>query len=288
MVVSAAKTPNVPSHVSLLFGMFGNSVGAAFLFAALPLLGRQLGYSDIETGILVGLGALGLLIAAPLWGWATERLGRRPVLLIGFAGAALAPAGIGLTALSIRDGALAASAGFILILIIRIVQTATTGGLAPAAQAYMADTSGPHERSRAMGLLGGAFGLGGIAGAALLWRIAEGDPFQGFYTVAALSLLAFALAVPALRESRQGTLAAPRRLKGRVGLDPSCVRSGSAKVTVLADSGVIWTGAVDGTTEPVEINAPLKNAVDLTLRVDYGDNLDAGDHVHFANLRVIQ
>ncbi|MEM9123814.1 MAG: MFS transporter, partial [Pseudomonadota bacterium] len=43
-------------------------------------------------------------------------------------------------------------------------------------------------------------------------------PFQGFYTVAALALLAFALAVPALRESRQGASAAPRQTRGRVEL----------------------------------------------------------------------
>lgn len=78
------------------------------------------------------------------------------------------------------------------------------------------------------------------------------------------------------------------RLKGRIGLDPSCIRSGSAEVAVLADQRVVWSGVIDGTTAPVELNAPLEDAATLTLRVDYGDNLDAGDHVHFAELRVIQ
>ncbi|QDT68070.1 NPCBM/NEW2 domain protein [Planctomycetes bacterium MalM25] len=78
------------------------------------------------------------------------------------------------------------------------------------------------------------------------------------------------------------------RLKGWIGLDPSCTRSGSADVSVLADERVVWSGVVDGTTRPADLNAGLEGARTLTLRVDYGDNLDAGDHVHFADLRVIQ
>ena len=95
----------------------------------------------------------------------------------------------------------------------------------------------------------------------------------------------------ALKSRGEARFALPKsaaRLKGRIGLDPGCVSSGSAEVAILADERVVWSGVVDGTTEPAALNAPLEEAATLTLRVDFGDNLDAGDHVHFADLRVIQ
>ncbi len=78
------------------------------------------------------------------------------------------------------------------------------------------------------------------------------------------------------------------RLKGLVGLDPRTRRAGSADVSILAGERTIWSGTIDGSTRPIALNAPLEGEPTLTLRVDYGENLDSGDHVHFALLRVIQ
>lgn len=80
----------------------------------------------------------------------------------------------------------------------------------------------------------------------------------------------------------------PARLKGFVGLDPAAVRVGDTVVTILAGDRVVFTGRVDGQTRPVELNAPLEGAKTLTLSVGFGENLDTGDRVHFADLRVIQ
>lgn len=95
----------------------------------------------------------------------------------------------------------------------------------------------------------------------------------------------------ALRSRGEVRLALPpraRRLKGWIGLDPLAARAGSAEVQVMADERTVWSGVVDGMTRPVELNGALLGERALTLRVDYGDNLDAGDQVHFADLRVIQ
>lgn len=89
-------------------------------------------------------------------------------------------------------------------------------------------------------------------------------------------------------EVRLALPSTPRRLKGWIGLDPVAARAGSAEVRVLADERTVWSGLVDGTTRPVELNEALHGERTLTLRVDYDDNLDAGDQVHFAELRVIQ
>ncbi|MEO0530930.1 MAG: NPCBM/NEW2 domain-containing protein [Planctomycetota bacterium] len=89
-------------------------------------------------------------------------------------------------------------------------------------------------------------------------------------------------------EVRFGLPENARRLKGLVGLDPASADVGSADVTILADDSVVWSGVVDGTTQPIELNADLASARSLSIRVGYGDNLDTGDNVHFAALRVVR
>lgn len=139
----------------------------------------------------------------------------------------------------------------------------------------------------------GAIGTGHAFDASLAGeplRLREPDPRspRDWPAVAVLREHASGVAMKSRGELRFALPPGAIRLKGRVGLDPSCVRSGSAEAAVLADGRVVWSSVVDGETRPLELNAPLDGAATLTLRVDYGDNLDAGDHVHFASLRVIQ
>ena len=77
-----------------------------------------------------------------------------------------------------------------------------------------------------------------------------------------------------------------RQLRGWIGIDPATAATGSAEVTILADGEALLTLQVDGRTEPVELSLPVEGVRQLTLRVDYGENLDTGDNVHFVDLRV--
>lgn len=79
-----------------------------------------------------------------------------------------------------------------------------------------------------------------------------------------------------------------QRVRGVVGLDPDAALGGAAEVRVMADDKTLWSGAIDGETAPVTIDEPLASTKTLTLQVDYGDNLDAGDFVNFCELRVIR
>lgn len=79
-----------------------------------------------------------------------------------------------------------------------------------------------------------------------------------------------------------------QRVRGVIGLDPEASLAGSAEVRILADDKTLWSGALDGDSAPVAIDEPLAAAKTLTLQVDYGDNLDAGDFVNFCELRVIR
>lgn len=152
----------------------------------LPPLGRQLGFSDIQTGSVLSISALLLMVSAVTWGYLSERTGRRPVLLIALAGAGLALAAYSLITAARMEGALAAPAALILFFAIRCGQVIVSGGLMPVAQAYMADVTVPERRASGMGVLGAAYGLGVIAGAALAWRIGGGHAVLAFALLAIL------------------------------------------------------------------------------------------------------
>lgn len=177
-------------RLALFAGLLGNAAGHSFLFVVLPPLGRSMGLADIQTGALLSLGALALIVAAPVWGLIAERRGRRLVLLVGFGGVAIAMVLLGLAVELRLAGAIAASAVFAALLAIRILQSITSGGLLPAAQAYMADTTSAGARAGGMGRMAASFGLGSVAGASLAWAFAGVGLPLGFAVIAAFVAVA--------------------------------------------------------------------------------------------------
>jgi MFS family permease len=189
---------------ALLFaGLLANAAGHAFLLTALPPLGRQIGLADTQTGAILSLGAIGLLVAAPLWGFVAERWGRRPILLVGLATAATAPAIFGGAVDAALVGALPIALLFAVLVAVRLVQSLLTAGLLPAAQAYMADVTTAVRRTGGMGIMAAAFGLGGVLGAATLWATAARDPTLGFYLLAILTASIAAACAGRLPEPRR-------------------------------------------------------------------------------------
>lgn len=190
-------------RLALFAGLLGNAAGHAFLFVVLPPLGRRMGFADLQTGALLSLGALALIVAAPVWGIVAERRGRRFVLLTGFAGVAVALAAIGLVVTLRLDGAIALTAAFMTLLLIRILQSIAGGGLFPAAQAYMADTTSADGRAGGMGRMAASFGLGSVVGASLAWLFADIGLPSGLAAIAAFVALAGLLCWRALPESQR-------------------------------------------------------------------------------------
>lgn len=172
---------------ALLLGLIGNAVGRTFVFVTLPPLGRQLGFTDLQTGTILSATALLLIVVAPLWGFASERLGRRPVLLVGLAATSLAPAGLGWVVAARLDGSIAVVTALTLLGAIRLCQAALAGGLMPTAQAYMADITLPTQRVQGMGLLGASYGIGAILGPALAWRLGGSHAALAFALVGVLA-----------------------------------------------------------------------------------------------------
>src|SRR3990172_8374167 len=61
-------------------------IGFSVLIPVLPLFAQRLGASPTEIGLILTIYALAQLIFLPAWGWVSDRIGRRPVLLVSLAG----------------------------------------------------------------------------------------------------------------------------------------------------------------------------------------------------------
>ena len=104
--------------------------------------------------MLMAVFSLMPMLTAPLWGRLSDRVGRRPVLMVSMAAAALAYLWIGF------------ADALWMLFAARALAGACAGNIA-AAQAYIADVTTPEKRATGMGMIGAAFGLGFIIGPAL-------------------------------------------------------------------------------------------------------------------------
>lgn len=182
------ESPTSRVQLALFLSLAVFTTGQSFLLVVLPPLGRRLGFSDIHIGGILSLSALLMMVSAPAWGYLSERIGRRPVLLTALAGAALGSIGFGIIIYFRLSGALGVFLALMLIALVRAAQTLVSSGILPAAQAYMADITDPAQRASGMGTLGAAIGVGAIAGAALAWRVAGANPVLAFAIIAMLTV----------------------------------------------------------------------------------------------------
>jgi MFS transporter, DHA1 family, tetracycline resistance protein len=176
-----------------------NTSAQAFVFAVLPTVGRGIGLSELQTGAVLGLGAVLGMLVAPLWGFASERFGRRPVLLTTMAGVVISPI-LWATALGGTVEMLPLMFTFAFLLGARCVQAGFGAGLIPTAQAYFADVTTPGRRAAGMGMMSGAISLGTVAGSALVWAFAGFGTLYGFAALATLAALTLVFALLRLPE----------------------------------------------------------------------------------------
>src|SRR5205807_5346160 len=147
---------------TLMITAFVDMVGLLMIIPLLPFYVKELGGSGVDfLGVHIGIGTISgfivtaftvaQLISAPLWGKFSDRVGRRPTLLI-----ALAASGIAYLIFGFAHSLL-------LLFIARLVQGAG-GGTVGVIQAYVADSTEPEERTRALGWLSATTNLGVVIG----------------------------------------------------------------------------------------------------------------------------
>src|SRR5436305_2404801 len=182
--------PATRSRVAVIFfTVLIDLIGFGIIIPILPYYAQRLGAGGFELGALLAVFSFMQFVATALLGKLSDRIGRRPVLLTTMLFNA-----VGYT--------LFAFAGSYWVLFLSRVVSGFAGGNISAAQAYMADITTPAERSRGMGMIGAAFGLGFIIGPALGGLSAHylGPSAPGL-VAAALSLANFVSAYVVLPES---------------------------------------------------------------------------------------
>jgi DHA1 family tetracycline resistance protein-like MFS transporter len=162
----SAARPRSPQ--ALIFGtVFLDLVGFGIVIPVLPLYAERFGASPLVIGLLLGAYSAMQCLFAPILGRLSDRVGRRPVLLLSVIGTSA-----GFLLMGLADS-------LWLLFVARIIDGATGGNISTA-QAYIADITPPEHRSRGMGLIGAAFGLGFIFGPAiggLLSHVSLAAPF---------------------------------------------------------------------------------------------------------------
>lgn len=182
-------------------------IGFGIIIPLLPFFAEHFGATPFQVGLVMASYSAAQLVAAPVWGRVSDRVGRRPVLLATLVGMA------GGSAL------LAVTESLAMLFAVRILTGFMAGNIATAF-AYVADITKPEQRARGMGVVGAAFGLGFIAGPAIGGLLAGADPAAADYrtpafAAAALSALAFVLTWFLLPESLSPATRAAIRARAR-------------------------------------------------------------------------
>jgi len=178
-------------YAAIFFTCFIDIIGFGIVIPVLPLYGEHFGATPWQIGWLVGIFSLAQFFFAPIWGKISDRIGRKPVLLIGLLG-------------TVAGYILMGFAHTVAVLFAARLLAGIAGANISAAQAYLADISTPENRAKAMGLLGAAFGLGFVFGPALGgWAGVKFNYAAPMFIAAGLALVNFCFVLFCLPESRQ-------------------------------------------------------------------------------------
>jgi len=186
------------SPIGIIFlTVFISMIGFGIVIPVLPVYAKEAPFqlNPTQLGWLVGIFSLVQLFSAPLIGKLSDRIGRKPVLLVSIVGTAV---GYFVTG---------AAGSMWMLFLGRIIDGASGGNIATA-QACIADVTPPDQRSRAMGKIGVAFGLGFILGPAFGGLLSQWGHQMPFYFAGALSIVNAIFVIVRLPE----TLTEERRL----------------------------------------------------------------------------
>jgi len=196
------------SLLVLFLTVFIDLIGFGMVIPFLSFYAREYGASGTTVGAVVGIYSIMQFFFAPIWGRLSDRIGRRPVLLIS------------LTASCIGYFLFGFARSLFTLFVSRII-AGVGGANIGTAQAYIADTTTTEERAKGMGLIGAAFGMGFILGPPLSGILSDVGIHHGMpgnllpgLVAGSLSLSALTLAFFVLGESKRPDT------KVRAGLPP--------------------------------------------------------------------
>lgn len=185
--------PSAPASASralpiALFTIFLDILGFGLIIPIQPFYAESFGASPTVVTLLAATFSAMQFLAAPFWGRLSDRVGRRPIILVSVA--------VGM----VGHVLFATASSLPMLFVARLVTGLGTANFG-AAQAVVADSTSGADRARGMGMLGAAFGLGFIIGPAVGAAMAQVSPEAPFWFGAALSAANLVFAWVALPET---------------------------------------------------------------------------------------
>lgn len=169
--------------------MFLVMVGFGIIIPVMPFFAEDMGANPTELGLLMAVYSFMQLISAPIWGRVSDKIGRKPVMMIGILG------------LSVSFILMAISSQLWMLFIARIIGGLLSSANMPTTMAYVADITSEEDRGKGMGIIGAATGLGFIFGPAIGGLFSKTSLNMPFYLAAASSFITFLLVLFVLKES---------------------------------------------------------------------------------------
>lgn len=216
MSAEAIKTPETGGKSSkaamllIFFTVFIDLVGFGLIIPVLPTYAHELKASDTMVGLLIASYSIMQFVFTPFWGRLSDKLGRRPILLIS------------LVASSIGYLIWGLSNSLELLFLSRLVAGFGNANIA-VAQAYITDITTQENRAKGMGLVGAAFGLGFVIGPAI-GGLCVGLGLQTVGLIAAgFSILDLILTLFLLPEPKNRSSAGNERFGGGIGFYFECI-----------------------------------------------------------------
>ena len=165
-MATASAVSRLPKRsLAIIFGVsIATALGNTGLISVLPAIGRSIGIPDYLVVAVFSLSAVLWAVASPFWAKASDRYGRKPLMMVGLSGFMVSMALCGLVVSAGLRHMAAPLVIFGFFLLARALFGLFGSASNPATQAYVADHTGPEERTSSMAGLAGAFGLGTVIG----------------------------------------------------------------------------------------------------------------------------
>lgn len=186
----------------LFLVLFVVAAGNTALQSVLPTIGREIGIPDVLVATIFSFSALAWTITAPRWADASDRYGRKALILVGLAGYVVSKLICAFIILAGLKQLIAPVVIFVVFALARSLFGLFGSAANPAAQAYVASRTSPAERTRSLSILASAFGLGTIVGPAVapffvLPFVTLAGPMFAFAGIALVTLIVVSRRLPA-------------------------------------------------------------------------------------------
>jgi len=173
----------------LFFTMVVVMMGFGMIIPILPFYIIEFGAGGSAMGLLMASYAVMQLIFSPIWGSVSDRIGRKPVLMIGVFGFALTQLMFGF------------STELWMLLASRVLAGVLSSATLPTAMAYIGDSTSERDRGGGMGIIGAAMGVGMVLGPGIAGWMATYSLAAPFFFAAGLSVVSLVLIFLLLPES---------------------------------------------------------------------------------------